>query len=152
MKLAKSGDIILATNSVDERRWDREPRQLNYMAANKQASENGANIKRIFIVDKRNLGDTRYEEGFLEIDRQLHDPDVDAHVVWRQDLPAKEDLVKDWVLFDSQNPEVFQAYVDDGSGSSHRVWWTELVIGNSVNNSLTVICIKRDFTLKGPLY
>lgn len=145
MKLAKAGDRILATNSIDERRWDREPRQLNYMAANKQAMDNGAKISRIFIVDKRNLGDARYEEGFSEIDRQLHDPKVDAHVVWRQDLPAKEDLVKDWVLFEGDYPEVFQAYADDGSGSSHRVWWAELIIGKGHDGEENAHNYRRDF-------
>lgn len=138
MDSAQAGDTILATNSIDERRWDKEPRQLNYMAANKRAMENGAQICRVFIVDKRNLGDARYDEGFKEIVRQLQvsklpGSKIDAHVVWRQDLPAKEDLVKDWVLFDGDDPEVFQAYADDGSASSHRVWWAELIIGKDEN-------------------
>jgi len=108
----KEGDHIFATNSIDERRWSNDSRQLNYMAANDAALSRNVLISRIFIVDKNNLSDPLASEGLLEIDRQLRNKDVDAYVVWRESLPQGEDLINDWVLFEGNDPEIFHAFAD----------------------------------------
>lgn len=113
MRSSDRSTKIIATNSIDERRWSDDPRQLNYMDANKKALDRGASISRVFIINKVGLSNPAYKDALEEIAKQIQDERMDVKVVWLDDLPKEERLVEDWVLFDDSNPEVFHAFPDN---------------------------------------
>lgn len=145
MDMSNNGDEILAVSSFDEIRWTDHLWQRNYIAANEAAAKRGAVIRRIFIVDKSNLEDESYRRGFQKICEQINSDNIDACVVYKENVPTGQNLVQDWVLF-SVNPskdEIYHAVPEETWTT--RVQKAELIMLPTMINSTTENSYRQNF-------
>ena len=100
----------LAVNSFAESRWLKDPKQLRFFDENKRAIARGCEICRVFIVDGEDHTTNAEERNYVI---QCHiNAGVRVLVVRRKLLRGNPDLMKDWILFDTEKPRAYVDYQD----------------------------------------
>lgn len=103
---------VIAINTIDERRWKEDPRQINYYRENNLALDRGVKIRRAFVVDKSNMRGRFGDERLRVLFEQIQDGRIDAYVMWREDLERHNIPFGDWVIFDKPDKKLFLAHAD----------------------------------------
>jgi prolyl-tRNA editing enzyme YbaK/EbsC (Cys-tRNA(Pro) deacylase) len=112
MEQSPPNSEVLAVNSIDERRWKEDPRQINYFRANKVALSKGVRITRAFVVDKNNITGQFGDERLNILLEQIQDKRIDVYVIWREDLEKSNVQFEDWVFFKNPDKKLFLAHAD----------------------------------------
>jgi hypothetical protein len=119
-----SNCTILAVNSINMSRWTDDPRQRRYERANYEAIKRGARIRRVFVLEKKEMESQRRAEICRTIAEQK-DNGIQIDVVWLEDIRNNHELHDDFVLFDHGEPSLFLDVFDPHDTS--RVLSGELV-------------------------
>lgn len=117
IKEANIGSVIYAINSINEIRWSKHQKQLNYLDENVKAADRGVQINRIFIIDKERLKISDYKERLKIIKQQSMHKNINVSIVWSGELNDDKERVRDWVLFNNNGKQqLYVAETDHNDG------------------------------------
>jgi hypothetical protein len=103
---------VLAVNCIDELRWNNDPREVTYLAANHAARERGVNIHRLFVLNRELITGDNTEQRLEIVTEQVEAENITTTVVWQNDLIDQVDRIKDWVYFAKPTPKLFVDFAD----------------------------------------
>jgi len=112
--------IVWGINLIEDFGWANQRQEKNYLKANLVAAGKEATIRRIFIVNKKKVqNDTQdgWEARKKVIENQVNNENIETYIVWKEDLRAIQESIRDMVLFDyPDEPKLYEAIPDGING------------------------------------
>jgi hypothetical protein len=99
LRSTKRGCHVSAVSSVSIDRWEKDPRQINYLQENLEAVKRGVEIRRVFLIDRPGESGA-YSEHVRQIISRQREAKIKCYIVWRDSIRHSPELYEDFVLFD----------------------------------------------------